>query len=116
MAFIDNLAQTIDLVFSQVTYLGSGVNLGLRQNLTAQGRAYAIDILQRDPYLLVFRYIYSGNTCHLQPPHFKRGYPCRCLCRGLEQIILTTPRRFTTLHFSHLTLTEAFTFIFNPVT
>jgi hypothetical protein len=34
----------------------------------------------------------------------------------LEQIILTTPRRFTTLHFSHLTLAEALTFIvLNPL-
>jgi hypothetical protein len=45
MPFVDNLPETIDLVFSQVTYLGIGVNLGLCQNLMAQGRTYAIDIL-----------------------------------------------------------------------
>lgn len=38
-------------------------------------------------------------------------YPCRCLWRGLLQMTRTTPLRFTILHFSQRTFTEALTFI-----
>src|SRR5215210_7219524 len=38
-------------------------------------------------------------------------YPCRCLCRGFWQITSTAPWRRITLHFSHMGLTEARTFI-----
>lgn len=48
------------------------------------------------------------------PPWWAINYPCLCLCLGLTQIILTTPRRFTILHLSHLTLTEALTFMTSP--
>jgi hypothetical protein len=37
-------------------------------------------------------------------------YPCRCLCRGLEQITSTAPWRRMILHFSHIGLTEGRTF------
>src|SRR3954467_12985227 len=33
-------------------------------------------------------------------------YPCRCLCRGFEQITRTAPWRRMILHFSHIGLTE----------
>jgi len=42
---VDNLPETIDLLFSQVTYLGIGIDASLCQNLLAQAGAYAIDIL-----------------------------------------------------------------------
>jgi hypothetical protein len=41
-------------------------------------------------------------------------YPCRCLCRGFAQRILTTPRRRTTLHFAQIGLTDDFTFMGRP--
>jgi hypothetical protein len=39
------------------------------------------------------------------------GQPCRCLCRGFWQITRTAPPRRMTLHFSHMGLTDARTFI-----
>ena len=47
----------------------------------------------------------------ISPPYATENQPCLCLCLGLGQMTLTTPLRFITLHFSHLTLTEALTFI-----
>jgi len=42
----------------------------------------------------------------------KMDYPCLCLCFGLEaQMTCTLPLRLTTLHLSHIFLTEALTFI-----
>src|SRR3954470_5627643 len=38
-------------------------------------------------------------------------YPCRCLWRGFEQITSTAPWRRMILHFSHMGLTEARTFM-----
>src|SRR3954452_10835510 len=38
-------------------------------------------------------------------------YPCRCLWRGFEQITRTAPWRRMILHFSHMGLTEARTFM-----
>jgi len=43
---VNNLPETIDLLFSQVAYLGIGVYASLRQNPLAQRRTNAIDILQ----------------------------------------------------------------------
>jgi hypothetical protein len=40
-------------------------------------------------------------------------HPCLCLCFGFSQITLTTPPRLITLHFLHIGLTEALTFISN---
>lgn len=36
--------------------------------------------------------------------------PCLCLCFGFSQITRITPLRFTTLHLSHMGLTDALTF------
>jgi len=41
----------------------------------------------------------------------RNDYPCRCLCRGSEQTMNTTPRLRTILHLSHIRLTLARTFI-----
>ena len=38
------------------------------------------------------------------------SYPCFCLCLGLSQITITRLPRLTTLHFSHIRLTDARTF------
>jgi hypothetical protein len=127
IVFIDNLAEPVELILGEFIYLGLRCYLGLSQNLLAQGGAEAIDILQRDPGLLICGYVYSGNAWHLLPPEtpalylylcfepvpliLLKRYPCLCLCFGLVQITLTTPRRLTILHFSHLALTEALTFI-----
>ncbi|BBL79560.1 hypothetical protein RxyAA322_14140 [Rubrobacter xylanophilus] len=43
------------------------------------------------------------------------AYPCLCLCRGLEQITRTTPRRRMTLQRSQMGLTLALTFITLPL-
>ena len=45
------------------------------------------------------------------PPLSAPYYPCLCLCRGFVQITRTTPRRFITLHRSHIGFTLARTFI-----
>jgi len=42
---VNNLSDTIDLLFSQVTYLSIGIDASLCQNLLAQARTNAIDIL-----------------------------------------------------------------------
>jgi len=38
-------------------------------------------------------------------------HPCFCLCFGFSQMIYTRRPRLMTLHFSHLTFTDARTFI-----
>jgi hypothetical protein len=38
-------------------------------------------------------------------------YPCRCLCRGFEQITRIWPRRRMTLQRSHIFFTDGRTFI-----
>src|ERR1044071_2900471 len=38
-------------------------------------------------------------------------YPCRCLCRGLEQMTMVVPCRLITRQRSHMGLTEGRTFI-----
>ena len=40
-----------------------------------------------------------------------RYHPCRCLCFGVGQITNNRPLRRTTLHFKHIALTDARTFI-----
>lgn len=42
--------------------------------------------------------------------HNGSDQPCLCLCFGFSQITRITPLRFTTLHFSHMGLTDALTF------
>jgi hypothetical protein len=42
---VNNLSETIDLLFRQVTHLGIGINPSLGYNLLAQARTNAIDIL-----------------------------------------------------------------------
>ena len=37
-------------------------------------------------------------------------YPCLCLCFWFAQMILTTPWRRTTLHFTQIFLTDDLTF------
>jgi hypothetical protein len=45
-----------------------------------------------------------------QPPH-----PCRCLCRGFLQIIMTTPFRLMTRQLIQRFLTDALTFNYSPL-
>src|SRR3954467_6379140 len=51
--------------------------------------------------------LFSGM---LMPAIRAIDYPCRCLCRGFEQITSTAPWRRMILHFSHMGLTEGRTF------
>src|SRR3954452_13266705 len=46
----------------------------------------------------------------LMPEMRAMPYPCRCLCRGFEQMTSTAPWRRMILHFSHMGLTEGRTF------
>lgn len=55
-------------------------------------------------YLIEATHLYSVLV-HI--PYF----PCRCLCRGLVQITLTTPWRRIILQCSQILLTEVHTFI-----
>jgi len=43
---------------------------------------------------------------------YSNGYPCRCLCFGLEQITIIRPRLRISRHFSQILRTEALIFIF----
>src|SRR3954467_9503180 len=52
--------------------------------------------------------LFSGM---LMPEMRAMPYPCRCLCRGLEQITSTAPCRRMILHFSHIGLTDGRTFM-----
>lgn len=40
--------------------------------------------------------------------------PCRCLCLGFGQMIITRPFLLITLHFSHILFTEGLTFMARP--
>jgi len=61
---VNNLAEAIDLIFGKLTHLGIRVYVALGQNLTAQVRANAINILQRYPGVLISWYVHSSNSCH----------------------------------------------------
>src|SRR3712207_727885 len=52
--------------------------------------------------------LFSGM---LMPAMRAMDQPCRCLCRGLEQITSTAPWRRMILHFSHIGLTDGRTFM-----
>src|SRR3954451_14440561 len=52
--------------------------------------------------------LFSGM---LMPEMRAMPYPCRCLCRGFEQMTSAAPWRRMILHFSHIGLTEGRTFI-----
>src|SRR3954449_12259138 len=47
----------------------------------------------------------------LMPEMRAMPYPCRCLCRGFEQMTSTAPWRRMILHFSHIGLTDGRTFM-----
>src|SRR3954466_2791233 len=52
--------------------------------------------------------LFSGM---LMPEMRAMPYPCRCLCRGFEQMTSTAPWRRMILHFSHIGLTDGRTFM-----
>jgi hypothetical protein len=61
---VNNLAEAIDLIFSKLIHLGIRIYVELAQNLAAQVRANAVNILQGYPGMLVSRYVNSSNSCH----------------------------------------------------
>ncbi len=71
---IDELTDTVNLLFSKLPHLGIGIDPGVREDLSAQGGSDAIDILQGGLNPLVFRNIYSGNTCQM-PSLFELALP-----------------------------------------
>jgi len=64
----DKVSEAINFIIGKAIHLGIRVDTGLRQNLPTQGRADAIDILQRNPNLFISGYIHPSYTCHLLPP------------------------------------------------
>ena len=88
--------------------------------------ADSVDMRQGDPYVLPIGDIDSGDTCHngllsLSGQGSARvsarisAQPCLCLCRASLQMTRTVPLRRITLQFRHSRLTDARTFIGNPL-
>jgi hypothetical protein len=61
---VDELTDTVNLLFTKLLHLGIGIDPGAGEDLLAQGGSDAIDILQGDLNPLVFRNIYPCNTRH----------------------------------------------------
>ncbi len=55
-------------IVGEVIGLGLRVNLGIGNNRLAHRLPDTIDILERDPYLLIPWYVYASNTRHPSLP------------------------------------------------
>src|SRR2546429_426243 len=73
------------LVVGRAGNVGAGADPRVGQQLARGRRADAVDVGQADLDALVQRDVDACDSRH--------GYPCRCLCRGLEQITSTAPWR-----------------------
>src|SRR5690606_9408710 len=131
----DLRTQRSDLGLGEVFHERFGLDAGGSTRLLRLRPTDAIDMGESHPYVLVHRYIDTGDTGHCEhsPRRKARNYitknlatqclnlgpgawapaqPCLCLCRAsLLQITYTTRRRRTILQFLQIFLTEARTFI-----
>src|ERR1700737_237494 len=119
---VDDVADAGLLLGSQIVAVARGVDLAFGENLLRRAAADSIDIGQRDFHPLVMRQFDSSDTCHTTALLFSwpvllarlaclTAQPWRCLWRGLEHRMRTTPSRRTTLQFLQIFFTDALTFI-----
>src|ERR1700749_4763539 len=98
---VDQLAQLDDLLLSQVANLAIRLDPDLREEMVGRRPPNPVDVCETALDPLVERDVDPGDARH---------QPCRCLCRGLEQMTSTRPCRRIILHFSHIGLTDGLTF------
>ncbi len=63
-ALLNDLTDAVELIFVERAHLRDGIDVGLGENLRGARVPDAKDVGEADAYLLVIRYVDSGNTCH----------------------------------------------------
>jgi hypothetical protein len=76
--------------FSKVSNALIDADMSLLQYFVGTGSPDPVNIGQAYLDSLIRGKINTRYACHSRP---SSAQPCRCLCLGLEQITLTTPRR-----------------------
>ena len=61
---LDDLTNGVELIFVKRSNLDDGIDVGFGENLRCARIPDAVDVGESDAYLLIIRYVDSGNTCH----------------------------------------------------
>jgi hypothetical protein len=105
-AFLDDLADLVDLVLGERLDFLVLVDLGLVQDRVRLRAADPVDVGEADLDPFFGGQCDASDSCHLC-----LAQPCLCLCRGLMQMTRRTPLRRTILQLRQIFLTDALTFM-----